>query len=320
MKPLSQDLRERIVNAVKQGQTQVEVAENFKVSPKSVQRFCTLQARTGSLAPRKSGGRPPKIKPGQYDELTQQLKAAPDQTQAYHCQRWFENHQVCLSPSSLCRLLARMRWSRKKKSLSASERDEGKRTAFKARQASIEVNKLVVVDETSTNLALTSLYGYAPIGERVYGSAPRNHGANVTMIAALTVQGMSSQTAIVFEGGTDARTFELYIRQFLAPTLVSGQIVLLDNLAAHDSEGVRAAIKERGCELLFLPPYSPDLTPIELAFSKIKQFLRHLAARTRQALEEALQKALALIKPEEALAFFRHCGYSLTGQSFCNPL
>jgi transposase len=213
-----------------------------------------------------------------------------------------------------------MGWSRKKKSLRATERDEAKRAAFRARQASLDVNKLVVLDETSTNLALTSLYGYAPIGERVYGSVPRNYGVNLTMLAALTVQGMSSQTAVVFEGGTDARTFELYIQEFLAPTLLPGQIVILDNLAAHDSEGVRAAIHQRGCELLFLPPYSPDLTPTLIAFSKIKQFLRQVAARTRHSLEEALEKALALIKPEEALAFFRHCGYPVAGQSLCNPL
>jgi transposase len=320
MRPYSQDLRERIVTAVKAEQNKQSVAEIFKVSLSSVKRYCKLEAETGSLAPRKNPGRPTKIKPDQYEALGQQLKTASDQTQDYHCQLWFENHQVSLSPSTLSRLLDRMGWSRKKKSLCATERDEDKRTAFRAKQAGLDVNKLVVVDETSTNLALTSLYGYAPVGERVYDSVPRNHGANVTMIAALTAQGMSNETAIVFEGGTDARTFELYIRQFLCPTLLPGQIVILDNLAAHDSEGVRAAIQERGCELLFLPPYSPDLTPTLIAFSKIKQFLRQVAARTRKALEDALDKALALIKPEEALAFFRHCGYSLAGQSFCNPL
>ena len=320
MRPYSQDLRERVVNAVKTGQPKQSVAELFKISLSSVKRYCKLQAQTGSLVPRKSPGRPPKIKPDQYEALARQLKTAPDQTQPYHTQLWFERHQVGFSPSTLCRLLARMGWSRKKKSLKATERDEAKRAAFRARQANLDVNKLVVLDETSTNLALTSLYGYAPIGERVYGSVPRNYGANLTMLAALTVQGMSSQTAVVFEGGTDTRTFELYIQEFLAPTLLPGQIVLLDNLAAHDSDGVRTAIEEQGCELLFLPPYSPDLTPIELAFSKIKQFLRQVAARTRQALEEALEKALALIKPEEALAFFRHCGYSVPVQSLCNPL
>lgn len=290
MRPYSQDLRERIVNAVKSGQLKENVAALFKVSLSSVKRYCKLEAQTGNLAPRKSPGRPPKLPPDQYPALDQQLKAAPDQTHSYHCQLWFESHQVSLSLSTLCRLLSRMGWSRKKKSLKATERDEPKRATFKARQATLDVNKLVVLDETSTNLALTRVYGYAPIGERVYGLVPRNYGANLTMIAALTVQGMSSQTAVVFEGGTDTRTFELYIQEFVAPTLLPGQIVLLDNLAAHDSKGVRAAVEERGCELLFLPPYSPDLTPIELAFSKIKQFLRHLAARTRPPWKKPLKK------------------------------
>ena len=320
MKPYSLDLRERIVNAVKSGQLKENVATLFKVSLSSVKRYCKLEAQTGSLAPRKSPGRPPKLPPDQYETLASQLRTAPDQPHAYHAQLWFERHQVRFSRSTLCRVLSRMGWSRKKKSLKATERDEVKRAAFKAKQASLDVNKLVVLDETSTNLALTSLYGYAPIGQRVYGAVRRNYGAKVTMIAALTVQGLRSQTAVVFEGGTDARTFELYIRQFLAPTLIPGQIVLLDNLAAHDSEGVRAIIQERGCELLFLPPYSPDLTPTLIAFSKIKQFLRQVAARTRHSLEEALEKALALIKPEEALAFFRHCGYPVAVQSLCNLL
>jgi transposase len=236
MKPYSQDLRQRIGGAVKAGQPKQSVAEIYKVSPSSVKRYCKLSTETGTLAPRPHSGRPPKVKPDQYEEFTQQLRAAPDQTLSYHSQGWFDTHQVLLSASTLCRLLDRLGWSRKKKSLSATERDEAKRTAFRAKQASLDVNKLVVVDETSTNLALTSLYGYAPVGERVYGTVPRNHGANVTMIAALTAQGMHAATAIVFEGGTDARTFELYVRQFLCPTLLPGQIVLLDKVAAHDSE------------------------------------------------------------------------------------
>jgi transposase len=207
-----------------------------------------------------------------------------------------------------------MKWSRKKKSLSATERDEEKRAAFRLKQKSLDPNSLVVLDETATNLALISLYGYAPVGERVYGTVPRNYGPNLTMICALTVQGMKAETAVLLEGSTDRRTFELYIRQFLCPTLSPGQIVILDNLAAHNSEDVRAAIGERGCEVLFLPPYSPDLSPIELAFSKIKQYLRTVAARTRDALEEALEKALALITPQEAVAFFQHCGYFLMAQ------
>jgi transposase len=156
---------------------------------------------------------------------------------------------------------------------------------------------------------LTRLYGWAPHDQRATGSVPRNHGKNTTLVAALTPDGL--QTPWLIEGAMDTETFEWYIKEQLAPTLSPGQIVMLDNLSAHKAESIRQAIEARGCVLLFLPPYSPDFTPIEQAFSKLKAILRGLGARTREALEEAVRLAIEAITPADARAWFAYTGYAL---------
>jgi transposase len=141
---------------------------------------------------------------------------------------------------------------------------------------------------------------------------PRNHGKNTTLVAALTPDGLREPWLI--EGAMDTATFEWYIREQLAPTLRPGQVVVLDNLSAHKAATIREAIEARGCELLFLPPYSPDFTPIEQAFSKLKAILRGLGARTREALEEAVRLAIEAITSADATAWFAHAGYALLAQ------
>lgn len=130
-------------------------------------------------------------------------------------------------------------------------------------------------------MSLARLYGWAPHDRRATGSVPRNHGGNITLVAALSPDGL--QTPWMIEGAMDSATFEWYIKEQLAPTLRPGQVIVLDNLSAHKAASIREAIEARGCALLFLPPYSPDFTPIEQAFSKLKAILRGLGARTREA-------------------------------------
>lgn len=159
---------------------------------------------------------------------------------------------------------------------------------------------------------MTRLYGWAPHDQRATGSVPRNHGKNTTLVAALTPDGL--QAPWLIEGAMDTTTFEWYITEALVPLLRPGQVVVLDNLSAHKSERIRQALAARGCELLFLPPYSPDFTPIEQAFSKLKAILRGLGARTRDALEEAVRLALEAITRDDVVAWFTHAGYALLGQ------
>lgn len=166
------------------------------------------------------------------------------------------------------------------------------------------------VDECSTNIALVPRYARAPKGERAFGKAPRNWGPNVTLISSITLGGMGASLSI--EGSADRESFSLYLEEVLCPALRRGQIVVMDNLSVHKSRYVRELIERRGCELWFLPAYSPDLNPIEEAFSKAKGILKKAKARTLQALFEATARALSAVGEEDARGFFGHCGYPAT--------
>jgi transposase len=167
--------------------------------------------------------------------------------------------------------------------------------------------RLKFIDESGSNLALTRLFGRAEPGERVCEGVPQNYGENVTMLAALGLQGVSAPMTV--NGAVDGAVFLAYVRQVLMPTLSEGDIVVMDNLGAHRAAGVAEAIEARGARLEYLPPYSPDYNPIEQCWSKIKTYLRKAKARTREALEAALQQALLQITEADALAWFAHCGY-----------
>ncbi|MCA1669583.1 MAG: IS630 family transposase [Thermomicrobia bacterium] len=197
----------------------------------------------------------------------------------------------------------------KKKSLIASERDEAARAAFRAMRAVWEASGLLFIDESGTQTTMTPRYSRAPRGQRAVGSAPRNHGKNTTLVAALTLNGVGA--AMTLEGAMDADAFVAYVENVLVPTLVAGQRVVMDNLSVHKDARVRPLIERARCTLSYLPAYSPDLTPIEQAFSKIKEYLRRVGARTREALEAAITAALATVTAADAKGWFIHCGYAL---------
>jgi transposase len=197
--------------------------------------------------------------------------------------------------------------------VAASERDEVERAAWRAAVATHDPQQFVFVDESSTHTSLTRLYGWAPHDQRAKGSAPRNHGKNTTLVAALTPDGLQEPWLLV-EGAMTTASFAWYIRAQLAPRLQPGQIVVLDNLSAHKAASIQEALAARGCDLLFLPPYSPDFNPIEQAFSKLKALLRGLGARTQETLQEAVRLAVAAITSANAAAWFAHAGYPLPAQ------
>jgi transposase len=143
--------------------------------------------------------------------------------------------------------------------------------------------------------------------------APRNWGANLTLLSSMSLEGMGA--SMVVEGSTTKAVFETYVERVLAPALTPGQVVVMDNLSSHKGPRVRELIEGRGCELLYLPPYSPDLNPIEEAFAKIKALLRRVGARTREALIEAMGRALETVTASDARGFFEHRGYRLLAQT-----
>jgi transposase len=177
----------------------------------------------------------------------------------------------------------------------------------------VEAERLVFVDEMGTNTSLSPVYAWAPKGRRAYWSVPRNRGANTTVLSSMSVEGMGPSLTV--EGATTSVVFETYVGQVLAPTLKEGQVVVMDNLSAHKGERIKEMIEQRGCQLVYLPSYSPDLNPIEEAFSKIKGIVRKAEARTKESLVEAIGWALSAVSSEDARAFFEHCGYRIPVQS-----
>ena len=178
----------------------------------------------------------------------------------------------------------------------------------------LDARCVVFVDEMGTNTSLSPIYGWAKKGKRAHCRVPRNRGKNTTLLASMSVQGMGPSLAV--EGATNSEVFETYVERVLAPTLRKGQVVVMDNLSAHKGERVRELIEGRGCELLYLPSYSPDLNPIEEAFSKIKGLIRKAEARSREALLEAMGMAIAALSAQDARRYFEHCGYRAMVQMF----
>ena len=177
----------------------------------------------------------------------------------------------------------------------------------------IEARRLVFVDECGANISLVPLYAWSRRGERAPAKAPRNWGKNVTLLSSMSLCGMGPSLTV--EGPTTRGVFEVYLEEVLAPTLWPGLVVVMDNLSAHKGGRVREIIEGRGCELIYLPPYSPDLNPIEEAFAKLKSLLRRSGARSREALVEAMGAALNAITITDTRGFFGHCGYRASAQS-----
>lgn len=177
----------------------------------------------------------------------------------------------------------------------------------------LDPQQLVFVDETGSNITLTPRYGRAPRGHRCHGQVPRNWGRNTTLLAALSLAGI--QTAFVIEGATDRAVFEGFVERYLIPQLRPGQVVVWDNLSVHKSVRAKALIEAVGCRVVFLPPYSPDFNPIELAFAKLKSAVRRANERTVAGLWAALGTGLAHITAQDARGWFQHCGYHLSQQT-----
>src|ERR1051325_863189 len=193
--------------------------------------------------------------------------------------------------------------------MAASERNNYKRGWFRRRARSLSHRRFLFVDESAVNAAMTRRYGRAPRGERVYDSAPRNYGTHTSVIGAMGRRGMVAIMTV--EGAVDALCFDAYAEQVLAPRLRRGDVVVLDNLGAHKASRIEEVAAEHGAQVLWLPPYSPDYSPIEQCWSKIKRCLRGAKARTGDALDKALARAIALVTKADIRGWFKHCGYSL---------
>lgn len=203
----------------------------------------------------------------------------------------------------------------KKKTLRANEQDRPdvvrKRLNFVIARRFVDIDRFIFLDESSAKTNMTRLVGRAPIGQRCYYATLHGHWKTTTILSAIRSTGVIEEASIVFDGPTDAIVFRSYVQQCLAPALTPGDIVVMDNLASHKVAGVREAIDEVGASVWYLPPYSPDLNPIEKLWSKVKTWLRRIAARTVEGLIQAVGDALRAVSAREGRAYLKSCGYAI---------
>ena len=301
----SQDLRKRVFDTLERREGSLrQIAHRFLVSLSFVTRLLEHRRLTGSLEPKPhGGGRPPALGPDDLERLRNLIHEKPDAT----LEELRQSLGVTCSLMAISRAVRdKLKITRKKKDLHAQERDnpkvERKRDEFREEVAGFDPQRLVFVDESGANTAMTRTYGRAPVGERVHGAAP-GHWDTVTLICGLRLSGVTAP--VIFEGATDTAAFESYVEQVLVPQLRPGDVVIWDNLKPHKAKPAVEAVERAGACVVPLPPWSPDLTPIEEMFSKVKGALRSAAARTTGAVYEAIGSALHDVSLEDVSGWFR---------------
>jgi transposase len=304
MRPFSQDLRQRIVETVTRGDGTInQIAERFLVSVSFVTRLLQLYRSTGSVEPKPhGGGNPPVLTPEDLQRLRELIGKQPDAT--------LEECRTHLGAScslmTISRALAQLGLPRKKKVPRAAEQDspevQEQRLEFREGLAGIDPQRLVFVDECGANTAMTRTYGRAPAGQRVYTDTP-GHWESITLTCAMRLGG--AMAGLVFPGATNTTTFETYVEDVLVPELKPGDLVIWDNLKPHESEEAIEAVEAAGAEVVPLPPYSPDLTPIEEMVSKVKGAMRSAAGRTKEAVYAAFASALHDVTLEDIKGWFQ---------------
>ena len=294
------------------GMSKAQAARTFSVSLSSVKRYTGKADRGESLAPKKRPGSAPKFDEKAMRLLAAELEERPYLTLQERCDYIEAIDGALGEPLDDVSSHSQARSHQEKGGRVATERDEFERATWRVMVAAVvDPERLVFVDECGTHTSLGPLYGYAPRGQRLYLAVPRNRGKNTPLLSSMTIEGMGPSLAL--EGSTTSRVFETYVEKVLLPSLKEGQIVVMDNLSAHRPKRIRELVEQRGCELVYLPSYSPDYNPIEEAFAKIKHLLGKAAARTKEALIDAIAAALSAISTEDIRGYFQHAGYYSTG-------
>ena len=313
--PLSTDLRKRVVAAIKNGMSWRDAARIFKVSEASIGRWLRMDRARGSVEPEPMGGPNNVVMNDELLEVLERLVAErPDRTLAELIDALEAETGVRVGLATVVRGLTKLGMTRKKKSLVPTERDSERvrllRERFIGQLPAFPTERLVFIDETGTRLDMTRTHGRALRGEPVHDRIPRNRGENVTVIASMSIGGI--EAVMTVDGGTTTEVFLAFIEQVLAPTLSPGDIVVLDNVGAHRAKQVREALEKLDIRLRYLPPYSPDLNPIEMCFSKLKTYLRAAKARCRSTLDDAIASAIDTITPMDCGGWFSASGYSIS--------
>ncbi|WP_354137645.1 IS630 family transposase [Bradyrhizobium sp. LB11.1] len=307
----SDDLRSRVVAEILAGASRRQAAERFKVSAASAVRWAQLHSQTGGVHPRPRGGKSRSPLEPHAAWLLELITAEPDLTLEAIVQRLLAGLELKTSEAAVRRFFKRHAITFKK-TLHAAEQDRPDvseaRERWQASQASLDPTKLVFVDETGANTKMVRAYGRCRRGKRLVCKTPWGHWKTTTFTCGLRCDGLVAPW--VLEGPMTGDAFRVYIEKVLVPTLAPGDTVIIDNLASHKVAGVRDAIEAVGAKLLYLPPYSPDLNPIELAFAKFKTGLRRAAERTVDDLWQRIGTLIDDFSPNECQNYLRHDGYA----------
>jgi transposase len=309
-RPLSKDLRERIVGAVEGGMSRNAAAEVYGVAVSTAVKLMQQWASTHRLEAKPMGGCHG-YKLDKYRDLVERLVAAKPDATLSELQEELKAHKVNVGRTSVFRFLNHLKLSFKKKTLYASEQDrpdiQKARDVWHRAQRRFDPKNLVFIDETGATTNMARLYGRCAAGERLIGKEPLGDYETVTFVGALRITGMTAP--MILNCPMDGNAFRTYVTSCLAPTLNKGDIVVMDNLPVHKVSGIREAIEAVGAKLRYLPSYSPDMDPIEQAFSKLKAMLRKRAARSITQLHQAFRSILSSISPQECSAYFATAGY-----------
>jgi transposase len=311
-KPYSNDLRGRVIDAVVAGASRREVAECYAIGASTVVMWAQRWEATGSVAAKPCGGSTSPLE-AHAQWLMALIAERPDLTLDEIVAAGRE-HGISGSRSALWRFFNRHKISYKKKHLQAAEqkRDDlaRERRRWISRQGMLDPARLVFIDETCTTTAMVRLRGRCPRGVRLIGYAPQGHWKTLTFVAGLRQDAMVAP--LVVDGPMTGEIFLAYLKQSLAPTLARGDIVFMDRLPVHMVAGVKEAIEAAGAALIYLPSYSPDLNPLEQAFSKLKAHLRKAAEETVPRLMRQIGRVVTEFTAQECRNFFRHAGYVQT--------
>src|SRR4051795_13290705 len=304
MKAISEDLRKRILETVERGDGSLrQIARRFLVSVSFITRLLQLHRSTGSLEPRPhGGGNPAVLGPEDLQQLRKLVQEQPDATLEELRQRL----GVSCSLMTISRALRKLELPRKKKIPRSQEQGrpdvQEQRQEFCAKLAGVDPRRLVFVDKSGAHTAMTRTHGRAPVGQRVYTNTP-GRWESITMTCGLRLSGVTAPLA--FRGATNTDIFETYVQEVLVPELKPGDVVVWDNLKPHQSEEAIEAVEAAGARVVPLPPWSPDLTPIEEMVSEVKGSLRSAAARTKETIYAAFGSALHDVTLDNIAGWFQ---------------
>ena len=310
MKPLSKDIRSRIIKAREAGEGTIRgLATRFKVAVTTIQRLVNLHKKTGSIEPLpRSGGNPAKIPDAELYKLKEIVAEKPDRTIKELTTEWNKKNTVQVTTSTISRSLERCNLTLKKKTFQASERDseanKKRREDYECKLAKIPEAKRVYIDECGTNLNMTRSHSRSKIGIRAYSKRSGRKASNISLVGSIRL----NQKPILypFDGAVDGERFVFYLKEKVISTLTKGDVVIMDNCRIHYVEEISKMLTPIGVDILYLPPYSPELNPIEETWSEVKNDLKSDEPRTIPEYIDALNKANEAITFKKIKGFFNH--------------